>query len=105
LTNQRTPTSNKASQHPVVAILLPCVLIGTFLWRVLTPAHEGQRLAALVMTMTIDFLMLVGLFAFKRAIPQPLFWVALVAGVGLFALRLTADGWWTGHLMFSLSPR
>jgi hypothetical protein len=26
-------------------------------------------------------------------------------GVGLFALRLSHDGWWTGHLTYSLPPR
>ena len=52
-----------------------------------------------------DLGMFLGLFGFRRAIPPPLFWVALVAGVGLFALRLSHDGWWTGHLTYSLPPR
>jgi hypothetical protein len=26
-------------------------------------------------------------------------------GIGLFALRLNSDGWWTGHLVYSLTPR
>jgi hypothetical protein len=28
-----------------------------------------------------------------------------IAGIGLFALRLTEDGYWTGHLVFSILPR
>lgn len=56
------------------------------------------------MTMTFDFALVVGLFAYRRAMPQPLFWIALVAGIGLFGLRLLSDhGWWTGHLYYSLS--
>jgi hypothetical protein len=94
-----------AAKNPVMAILLPCVLIGSFLWKVLTPAHEFPMRSEQVMTMTFDALMLFGLFAFKRAMPAPLFWIALVAGVGLFALRLSADGWWTGHLVYSLGRR
>jgi len=34
-----------------------------------------------------------------------MFGIALVAGIGLFALRLSDDGWWTGHLAYSLAPR
>ena len=55
--------------------------------------------------MTFDVLMVIGLFAYRRAMPAPLFWVALVAGVGLFALRLSDHGWWTGHLFYSLRSR
>jgi uncharacterized membrane protein YdfJ with MMPL/SSD domain len=49
--------------------------------------------------------MLVGLFAYKRAMPQILFWIALAAGIGLFALRLSHEGCWTGHLVYSLPRR
>ena len=55
--------------------------------------------------MTLDLLMVVGLFGYRRAMPAPLFRVALVAGIGLFALRLSDHGWWTGHLTYSLPPR
>lgn len=58
-----------------------------------------------VMTMTLDALMLVGLVGLRGAMPKPLFWVALVAGIGLFALRLSSDGWWTGHFAYSFPPR
>ena len=56
--------------------------------------------------MTFDLGMLVGLIGLRGSIPKPLFWCALVAGVGLFAIRLTSkDAWWTGHLAYSLLPR
>ncbi len=69
------------------------------------PAHEFPMRTEQVLTMTFDFFMVVGLFPLKASMPRPLFWIALVAGIGLFALRLSADGWWTGHLHYSLSPR
>ena len=72
----------------------------------LTPAHESQMRSAQVMTMTVEALMLVGLFGLRASMPKPLSWIALVAGIGLFALRLTGDeGWWTGHLVYFLPPR
>ena len=89
----------------VMPILLPIVLIGHFLWNLLTPARDFPMRTEQVMTMLFDFGMLVGLIGLRRAVPAPLFWVALVAGVGLFALRLSHDGWWTGHLTYSLPPR
>jgi len=104
MTNQPIQSAS-TGRNAVTAILLPIVLIGHFLWNLLTPAHEFPLRPEQVMTMTFDFLMLVGLLAFKRQMPQPLFWIALVAGIGLFALRLSSDGWWTGHLVYSLPPR
>ena len=104
MTNQQTQKSTDAN-GPWIAVLLPCVLIAHFAWNLLIPAHEFPLRTEQVLTMTFDFLMVVGLFAYRRAMPAPLFWVALVAGIGLFALRLSDHGWWTGHLMYSLPPR
>ena len=83
MTNQPVQTSDYASRHPIIAVLLPSLLIGHFLWNVLTPAHEFPMRSEQVMTMTLDLLML----------------------GGLFALRLSSDGWWTGHLVYSFPPR
>jgi hypothetical protein len=104
MTNQPIQTSG-TSRNAVMAILLPIVLIGHFLWNVLTPAHEFPLRPEQVMTMTFDLFMLAGLFAFKRSMPAALFWIAVIAGIGLFALRLSSDGWWTGHLVYSIPPR
>lgn len=99
------PTPAVAARSPWIARGLPWVLIGQFLWNLLTPAHEYPMRAEQVMTMTFDALMLGSLIGLRGAMPKPLFWVALVAGIGLFALRLSSDGWWTGHLVYSLAPR
>ena len=103
MTDQPTPAA--ANRNPWIAMLLPWILIGHFLWNLLTPAHEFPMRTEQVTTMTLDALMLAGLIGLKDAIPKPLFWIALVAGVGLFALRLSSDGWWTGHLVYSFPPR
>lgn len=105
MSDQRTQTSGKAGSNPTIGFVLALYLIGHFLWNMLVPAHEYPLRTEQVMTMTFDFLMLVGLLAFRRVISAPLFWGALIAGIGLFALRLSADGWWTGHLVYSLPPR
>ena len=103
MTDQPTPVA--ISRSPWIARVLPWVLILQFLWNLLTPAHEYPMRTEQVMTMTFDALMLAGLIGLKGAMPKPLFWIALVAGIGLFALRLSADGWWTGHFTYSLPPR
>ena len=63
-----------------------------------------------LLTLGIDLLMIVGLVGVKRRVQMPggtaLFWIALVAGIGLFAIRLLGnDQWWTGHLVYYLEPR
>jgi hypothetical protein len=83
-------------------------LIGSFLWRALTPAHEGGLRNMVLMTMGLDALCIVALVGIKRKIPggNVLFWIALAAGIGLFAIRLSSDdGWWTGHISFTMEPR
>ncbi len=104
MTDQRTQKS-AAANGPWIAVILPCVLIAHLAWNLLIPAHEFPLRTEQVLTMTFDLLMVVGLFFYRRAMPAPLFWIALAAGIGLFALRLSDHGWWTGHLTFSLPPR
>jgi hypothetical protein len=104
MTDQRTQKSAEPT-GPWMSVLLPCVLIAHFAWNLLIPAHEFPLRTEQVLTMTLDFLMVIGLFGYRGAMPTPLFWVALVAGIGLFGLRLSDHGWWTGHLIFALPPR
>lgn len=106
MTGQPTQTSVNAGRCAVMAIALPSLLTAHFLWNLLTPAHEYPMRSEQVMTMTFDGLMLAGLFGLKASIPKLLFWTAVVAGVGLFVLRLTGDAArWTGHLVYYLPPR
>jgi hypothetical protein len=70
------------------------------------PAHEYPTQTLQAMTIGFNLLAVVGLFGLKAQMPKALLWAALIAGIGLLALRLTSDhGWWTGHLSYSLPPR
>jgi hypothetical protein len=92
----------------LIFIVGACYLIGSFLWRALTPAHEGALRDVVLMTMGLDALCIVALVGMKRKIRggNVLFWIALAAGIGLFVIRLSSDdGWWTGHIFFTLEPR
>jgi hypothetical protein len=105
MTNQQTQTPDGVRNF-TIGVILACYLIGTFLWNVFIPAHEYPMRAAQMLTIGLNLLALVGLFGLKTSIPKPLFATALVAGIGLLALRLISDqGWWTGHLFYSLPAR
>jgi hypothetical protein len=88
-----------------VYLVQSAYLIGSFLWRTLTPAYEWEARLARITMIGLDVLVIVGLLAVRKRMPQPLFWIALVAGVGLLAIRLTHNGWHTGHLQYMLAPR
>jgi len=106
MTEQQSQTLANSSRNSMIGIALGCYLIGSFLWNVLTDAHEYPMRTEQVLTMALNLLGVIGLFGVRAAMPKPLFWCALVAGIGLFALRLTGDdGWWTGHLVYTLPPR
>ena len=88
---------------PIVCYGLTVYLIGSFLWRVLIPAHEYAGTSTVYLGIAVDVLAIVGLIAIRDGIPKALFWIALVAGIGLLAIRLNGDAsWWTGHLMYSV---
>ena len=99
-------TASGSTGIRTMAWILSCYLIAAFFWRVFTPVHEYPMRSAQVLKMVIDLGMIVGLIGLRAQIPKPLYWIALIAGTGLFAIRLNGDAsWWTGHLMYSLSPR
>ena len=102
----KRPTKKKAATaepSPVPAFLVACALIGLFTYRLTVPAHEGALINELILTMVFDTAMVVGLVVMRKRLAAPIFWTALVAGVGLFVIRLTSESsWWTGHLMWSM---
>jgi hypothetical protein len=56
--------------------------------------------------MALDALCLAGLIGTRTSGPKALFWAALIAGIGLFAIRLNGDASWsTGHWSYFLLPR
>jgi hypothetical protein len=81
-------------------------LIFFFGYRVIVPAHEYMMRPEQIMSMVFDAGMIAGLVATRSRLPQWLFWLALVCGLGLFAIRFTSDAaWWTGHLRYVLPVR
>jgi hypothetical protein len=56
--------------------------------------------------MAIDAGMIVGLVGIRKSGPQWLFIIALIAGIGLFGIRMHSDAsWWTGHWHYALDRR
>jgi hypothetical protein len=102
----QTQSAETSGRSRIIGIVLPCYLIGTFLYNLLVTAHEYPMRTEQVLTVALNVLALLGLLGVKASIPRPLFWIAMLSGIGLLALRLTGDdGWWTGHLFYALPPR
>jgi hypothetical protein len=79
-------------------------LIFFFGFRMLVPAHEYMSKPELIMSFVFDAGILLGLIGTRSRLPPWLFWLALVCGLGLFAIRFTSDhAWWTGRLMYELT--
>lgn len=98
--------SADSGRNVAVGFILSCYLIGTFLWNAFMPADAYPARTLQMLTIGLNLLAVTGLFGVRPSVPTPLFWAALVAGLGLLALRLTSEhGWWTGHLFYSLPPR
>jgi hypothetical protein len=96
-----TPTS-----RPIVSYLLAAYLIISFLWRAFTPAHEYPGRFSTYLDIGLDILVIGALIGMRARVPQALFWIALIAGVALFAIRFSSEAsWWTGHLVYYLRPR
>ena len=68
MTSQQTTDTTR--RNPIIAVVLPWLLIGQFLWNLLTPAHEYPMRTEQVMTMTFDFLMVASLFGLRASIPK-----------------------------------
>jgi hypothetical protein len=93
-------------------------LIADFLWCTLTAAHEYDSRELVYFSIGLDILMVVGLVATQmqifRTLPEErrpwiggtvVFFLALIAGLGLLAIRMNGDSsWWTGHLRYELLP-
>ena len=101
--DQQATTRGGATGARAVSLILAWYLIASFLWRALTPAHEYPMRAAQVLEIAFDIVALAGLIGMEEKISKPLFWVALAAGLGLFAIRsFGGASWWTGHIFHSL---
>ena len=105
MSDQRIRARDNTNRDELIFIAVSIVLIGNFLWLAFFPATEYPMRSMQVLTMALDAMMITGLTAMKSRVPklQTLFWVALLAGIGLFLIRLNGDAsWWTGHLMYKI---
>lgn len=106
MTDDQSKAPPGARPNPKVFYALSALLVLTFLWRLLTPAHEYPGRTATLLEVAIDAACIVGLIAIRKVGPLALFWAALICGLGLFAIRLHSDAsWWTGHYSYWLTPR
>ncbi|MGN6459851.1 MAG: hypothetical protein ACTHLY_01475 [Pseudolabrys sp.] len=101
MTDQPAPIQKDRSS--LIFKLLCAYLILTFLWRAFVPAHEYPSRHAMILDMVVDGAAIVSLIGLRTKGPVALFWIAVIAGLCLFAIRFTSNAsWWTGHLMYSL---
>jgi len=106
MSQQPSAPANPSVWNRAVIWILPAYLVGNFLIRTLTAAHEYPMRTEQVLEMSIDAPCIVGLFGVRKRMQPWIFRIALIAGLCLFAIRATSDAsWWTGHLMYSLLPR
>ena len=100
------PMAKKAGFHPAIFYIACAVLTGNFLWRTTVTATEYPMREVQVLEMVIDAAMIAGLIGIRKSGPQILFVVALICGIGLFAIRLHSDAsWWTGHWHYIFDKR
>jgi hypothetical protein len=97
--DQQATILRGAALGRAVSLILAWYLIASFLWRALTPALAYPMHAAQVMEIMLDLMAMAGLIEMEARISKPLFWIALIAGLGLFAIRsFGGASWWTGHI-------
>ena len=63
--------------RPIVRYVLVAYLIGSFLWRLLTPAHEYPGRFSTYLDMAVDALVIVGLIGIRASVPKVLFWLEI----------------------------
>lgn len=94
----RPTTPKNSNRMTTFFYLVSVVLIGTFLYRMSAMATEYPRQYSRTFDMTIDAGMIVGLIGIRKSGPRWLFIVALIAGIGLFGIRMhSKHSWYTGH--------
>ena len=106
MTTQPATTPNNTKRNTIFFYLISLSLIAKFVWRMLVVANEYPPRSGQIMDMVIDAALIAGLIIGRKSGPQLLFIVALLAGIGLFGIRLHSDAsWWTGHWHYALDRR
>ena len=111
------PSSSSSKPLPWTTFrVVAALLIVTFIYRLCVPAHEYDSRGVVYLDIVLNIGLLVGLIGTGRSLSQqapgddrwtigtPLYWAALISGIGLLLIRFTSTpAWWTGHLMYNLS--
>jgi hypothetical protein len=106
MTTQPAAGEPNRNYSPKLFYLICILLIGNFLWRMIGTANEYPPRSVQIMEMAIDAGMIAGLIGIRKSGPQILFVIALLAGIGLFGIRMHSDAsWWTGHWHYALDRR
>jgi hypothetical protein len=111
MSDSNRSTSSEGSGKRTIFCLLSLYMIATFLYRAFVFGGEWPRPPTRFITMSIDLLCVVSLIWLKVQLSagKPgkristggvvIFWIALLAGLGVLAIRLHDDASWaTGHL-------
>jgi hypothetical protein len=107
----------KKGKKFTLLFLMAALQIGNFLWKFFIPGGEFDSQAVVIMEITFDIGITIGLIGMSRdiaALPedderrmpyQVLCWVALLACIGLLLIRFTGgdQSWWTGHRLWDLN--
>ena len=106
MTTQPTTNEPKKNYSPKLFYIVSILLIGNFVWRMIDTANEYPPRSVQVLEMVIDAGMIAGLIGIRKSGPQILFVIALLAGIGLFGIRMHSDAsWWTGRWHYALDHR
>jgi hypothetical protein len=106
MTTQPTTTPDTSKKNTTLFYLGSVLLIGNFLFRMLVMADEYPSRTVMYMQLAIDALLLAGLIGLRKNGPQWLFVIALIAGIGLFGIRLhSKHSWYTGHWHYIFDNR
>jgi uncharacterized membrane protein len=106
MSTQPTTTPTNTNRNTTLFYLVSVVLIATFLYRMSAMATEYPRQLSRILEMVIDAGMIVGLIGVRKSGPQWLFIVALIAGIGLFGIRMhSKHSWYTGHWHYIFDGR
>ncbi|QPC90911.1 hypothetical protein [Mesorhizobium sp. INR15] len=91
--------------------VMAALLILPFVWRLCIPGGEYSSRGVIWLDILINLGLLFGLYGARKQLQRnasgderwkigaPLYWAAMIAGIGVLLIRVSSShGWWTGHL-------
>jgi hypothetical protein len=106
MTTQPATTPDNTKRNRILFYAGSALLIGNFVFRMLVMADEYPPRSALYLQIGVDALLIAGLIGLRKSGPQWLLIIAVIAGLGLFGIRLHSEhSWWTGHWHYIFDKR